>query len=236
MRARAGRRGCVDAADPLSADQGGRERIENGIAAELLERPAPAMTQAGLICQIVVHLNTSATPTSASTAKTDGSCSWGSCCPTGCGSKSGGPSRSTSTPGAGLGVEAWRPRTSSTSRCATTDGVYGLSPIRQARVALGLSGPACRTRLRPSSPTTRGPSGVLKPQALRRDRQRRHRRTQGRLQRRTRRGRERPQNRGPRRRRGLCPLLDPARRCPVPRAAQARAPSRLRGSSACRPG
>jgi HK97 family phage portal protein len=117
----------------------GRERIDNHTA-QLLRAPAPAVTQANLVGQMVAHLNLHGNCFTAKYRDADGRIEQLGLLP---------PDRVTVELKGGMPLytlrdERGRESTHTTSdiihiKALSTDGLVGLSPVRQCRAALGLS-------------------------------------------------------------------------------------------------
>lgn len=140
---------------------GGRERVENP-AAELLRRPAPAVTQSGLIGQLVTHLNLYGNAFLGLYRDGGEIAQLGLLHPDTMSVevKGGRPLYTYADPVSGAR------QTLTTAdvihvRALSADGIMGLSPIRQAREALGLSRALTEHAARFFENDAR-PSGILK--------------------------------------------------------------------------
>lgn len=141
----------------------GRERLEQGSIVELLSRPAPAMTQAVLIGQLVAHLNLHGNAYLGKYRK-DGAVEQLALLPPDRVRpeiKAGRPLYELTGPQGEKSIHG--PEDVVHIKALTTDGLVGLSPIRQARVALGLSGQLTEHAAEFFANDAR-PSGVLRVQ------------------------------------------------------------------------
>lgn len=119
--------------------QDGRERIEGGTA-DLLRRPAPATTQHSLIGQIVAHLNLYGNAYIGKFRDEDGQVAQLALIPPDQvrPEAKGGLVLYTVTDGQGH-TQTVGPRDVIHVRGLTLDGLIGLSPVKQCRLALGMS-------------------------------------------------------------------------------------------------
>ncbi len=139
----------------------GRERL-CGRTAELLERPAPAVTQANLVAQIVAHLNLHGNAYVGKFRNEDGQVEQLACLM---------PDRVMPELRGGMPFYTVRDDKGRQSvhttddivhiKAVSTDGLVGLSPVRQARVALGLCANLTTHAQRFFANDAR-PSGILK--------------------------------------------------------------------------
>ncbi len=139
----------------------GRQRLDSGSLVDLLDRPAPAVTQANLIGQVMAHLNLWGNAFLGKFRNAEGRIEQLALL---------APDRVRVELKGGLPLyvlrdEQGREATLTTSdvlhiRGLSTDGVVGLSPVRQAREALGLSAKLTEHAARFFTNDAR-PSGVL---------------------------------------------------------------------------
>lgn len=139
---------------PYRRTADGRTRLEGGQLVDLLQRPAPAMTQANLIGQMVAHLNLHGNAYLGKFRDGDGAIVQLALL---------APDRVHPEIRAGrplYTVTGWKGERSVHGeddivhiKALTTDGLVGLSPVRQARTVLGLSDQLAQ-QPQPSSRTT----------------------------------------------------------------------------------
>src|SRR5205823_2714674 len=139
----------------------GRERITSGRNADLLERPAPATTQANLVGQMVAHLNLYGDCFLAKYRATDGRVEQLGLVHPQCVQVDlvGGQPRYTVT--GPQGRATYGTADIIHVKALSTDGLRGVSPIQQCRVALRVADGAGRfydTYLRQGA----RPAGILK--------------------------------------------------------------------------
>lgn len=120
--------------------QAGRQRVESGRTPVLLEHPAPGMTQAALIGQIVAHLNLHGNAYVGKFRNGAGEIAQLALLPP----ENVVPEIRAGRPVYTLTNPHGRPTEHGADdivhiKALTTDGLVGLSPVRQARVVLGLS-------------------------------------------------------------------------------------------------
>jgi HK97 family phage portal protein len=124
---------------PYRRTQNGRERVEGGRLVELLQRPAPATTQAGLVGQIVAHLNTYGNAYLGKFRRDGALDQLALLAPDRVQPeiRGGRPLYTLTGP---MGEQSVHGTDDIVHiKALTTDGLVGLSPVRQARTVLGLS-------------------------------------------------------------------------------------------------
>lgn len=124
---------------PYRRTGNGRQRLEGGRIADLLERPAPAMTQAGLIGQTVAHLNLYGNAYLGKFRRNGELDQLALLQPDRVQPeiRAGQPIYTVTGPEGEQSVHG--PADIVHVKALTTDGLVGLSPVRQARTVLGLS-------------------------------------------------------------------------------------------------
>lgn len=139
----------------------GRERVESGRLVDLLRRPGPATTQANLIGQLVAHLNLHGNGFIGKYRKGDQVEQLGLLAPdrVEVELKAGRPVYTLTGPQGQRSTHG--PEDIVHVKGISIDGVLGLSPVRQARVVLGLSGQLAE-QARSFFANDARPSGILK--------------------------------------------------------------------------